>query len=192
VQAIDESDERRRLEDAGWVAARPGDSRVTFRLGGVAMARRALRSRLPAAPPPVALSASPDAAWLENDERALAHQDAALAVLQGPEDVVFGAVTDNAGEVVAKGRAALSIRSDVWVALTDLWVSADHRRRGLGSVVLRELLGWAAERGAGTACLQVRPDNVAAAGLYDGLGLSTHHTYRYLTPSEALPQRSER
>jgi N-acetylglutamate synthase len=62
-----------------------------------------------------------------------------------------------------------------------VWVSPDHRRRGLGLVVMAGLLGWAAERGATTAYLQVRGDNPAALALYDRLGFRAHHTYRYLT-----------
>ena len=45
---------------------------------------------------------------------------------------------------------------------------------------MAELLEWAAERGAGTAYLQVRGDNAPGLALYAGLGFRTHHTYRYL------------
>jgi ribosomal protein S18 acetylase RimI-like enzyme len=46
---------------------------------------------------------------------------------------------------------------------------------------MRELVGWAAERGAATLYLQTRGDNPGALALYDRLGFVTHHTYRYLT-----------
>ncbi len=48
--------------------------------------------------------------------------------------------------------------------------------------MVKELLGWAAERGATTAYLQAEGANEAALALYRRLGFVTHHTYRYLTP----------
>ena len=82
--------------------------------------------------------------------------------------------------VVAKGRAALSERTDVWVGVTDLWVEPARRGRGLGRGVMGALLAWAAERGATTAFLQATEDNHHALSLYEGLGFVSHHTYRYL------------
>ena len=67
-----------------------------------------------------------------------------------------------------------------WAGITDVWVSPDHRRRGLALVVMDAMLSWSAERGAGTAYLQVRGDNAPGLALYAGLGFRTHHTYRYL------------
>ncbi len=79
--------------------------------------------------------------------------------------------------MVATGRVAAD---GDWAGITDVWVSPDHRRRGLGLVVVAGLLEWAAERGATTAYLQVRGDNAAGLALYAGLGFRTHHAYRYL------------
>lgn len=67
-----------------------------------------------------------------------------------------------------------------WVGLRAIDVAPARRRRGLGLAVVGALLDWGAERGAGTAYLQVLEDNTAARGLYEGLGFTTHHTYRYL------------
>ena len=184
AQVMDGSSTRTRLEVLGWAAARPGDQGVAFQVGGVAAARRLLRPLLPVDPPAVTEASRPDAAWLADDQRALTAGDAALRVLTGPSDVTFVAVRRE-GTVLAKGRAALSTRSDVWVGLTDLWVAPEHRRRALGALVVDALLGWAAERGATTVCLQVRRDNVGALAFYDRLGLSTHHTYAYLAPGPA-------
>ena len=78
---------------------------------------------------------------------------------------------------VAKGRVATD---GDWAGITDVWVSPDHRRRGLALVVMDAMLSWSAERGAGTAYLQVRGDNAPGLALYAGLGFRTHHTYRYL------------
>ncbi len=51
---------------------------------------------------------------------------------------------------------------------------------GLSSAILAHLLEDAAATGALTAYLQVRADNAGALALYDSLGFSTHHAYRYL------------
>ncbi|MFL6001803.1 MAG: GNAT family N-acetyltransferase [Nocardioides sp.] len=79
----------------------------------------------------------------------------------------------------ARGRAALD---GDWVGLHTVEVHPDHRRRGLATGVIVELLDWAASLGATTAWLHVETHNAAAIGLYEGLGFRTHHTARYLTP----------
>ncbi len=144
-----------RFEAAGWVTARPGEADSHFRLASVAQASRAVRRLLPATPPTVRLGTTATPAWLANDSRALAHPDDAVAVLEGPEEVGFVSVLDDE-VVVAKGRVACD---GDWAGITDVWVSPDHRRQGLALAVMAELLEWSAERGAGTAYLQVRGDN---------------------------------
>ena len=59
-------------------------------------------------------------------------------------------------------------------------VDPAERGRGLGLLIMSELLEWGAERGATTAYLQVLGDNTRAFELYDGLGFVPHHRYRYL------------
>jgi N-acetylglutamate synthase len=77
----------------------------------------------------------------------------------------------------ARGRAALD---GDWVGLHTVEVHPGHRRRGLATGVIVELLDWAASLGATTAWLHVETHNAAAIGLYEGLGFRTHHTARYL------------
>jgi N-acetylglutamate synthase len=79
----------------------------------------------------------------------------------------------------ARGRAALD---GDWVGLHTVEVQPDHRRRGLATRVIVELLDWAASLGATTAWLHVETHNAAAIGVYEELGFRTHHTARYLTP----------
>lgn len=175
-----------RFEDAGWSTARPGEADSEFQLASVAQASRAVRRRLPASAPPVTVGTTLTPAWLANDSRALAHSADAAAVLEGPDQVAF--VTVAAAEpgakqdVVAKGRVACD---GDWAGITDVWVSPDHRRQGLGLAVLDAMLEWSAERGATTAYLQTRGDNVSALALYEQLGFRTHHTYRYLAAPSA-------
>jgi GNAT superfamily N-acetyltransferase len=78
---------------------------------------------------------------------------------------------------VASGRAAYDRD---WLGLRAVSVVPERRRQGLGLAVVAALLEWGAERGATTAYLQVIGDNIPALALYEGLGFSTHHAYRYL------------
>jgi GNAT superfamily N-acetyltransferase len=170
-----------RFADAGWTTARPGEADSHFQLAPVAQASRAVRGQLPASVPPVEVRTSLTSAWLANDDRALSHPDDAAAVLEGPEQVCFVSVPardsgDGSG-LRAKGRVACE---GDWAGITDVWVSPEHRRAGLGLVVMAALLEWAAERGGTTAYLQVRGDNQGGLALYERLGFRTHHTYRYL------------
>ena len=173
------------FEAAGWVPARPGEADTVFCLASVAAALRSARKQLrrstvdTEADVDVTTTAGDD--WLADDARARSHPTTAARVLEGPEQVGFAAVREGA-HVVAKGRIG-GAHEDDWAGITDVWVSPDHRRRGLGLVVVAGLLEWAAERGATTAYLQVRGDNHAALGLYERLGFRAHHTYRYLTTS---------
>jgi ribosomal-protein-alanine N-acetyltransferase len=75
-------------------------------------------------------------------------------------------VAEDAGEPV--GYAGLRV---VDVAEVQTLGVAPHRRReGLGSLLLRALLGEAERRGAREVLLEVRADNVAAQRLYAAAG----------------------
>ncbi|MFZ5849096.1 MAG: GNAT family N-acetyltransferase [Actinomycetota bacterium] len=186
AQVVVDSDEHRDLAAAGWVGARPGEDDTLFQLASVSAARRSVRRSLPPVVPTVTVSSHVDAAWLADDERALSHGEAAVGVLAGPVEVGLVSVrATGSDEVVAKGRVARGNGDEPgdedWAGITNVWVSPDHRRQGLGTVVMSALLEWAAERGATTAYLQVRGDNPAAIAAYEKLGFTTHHAYRYLT-----------
>jgi len=56
--------------------------------------------------------------------------------------------------------------------LMNLAVSPEARRRGLGAKLVWHALSVGAERGIGTALLEVRASNVAAIALYEGLGFA--------------------
>ncbi len=173
-----------RFAEAGWSVARPGEADSEFQIASVAQAARAVRRLLPALPPSVSLLDHLSPRWLATDARARSHHDDAVAVLEGPAQVAFGEVTGttDGSPLVARGRIACE---GDWAGITDVWVSPEHRRQGLGLVVMDALLTWAGERGATTAYLQVRGDNPPALALYGGLGFRTHHTYRYLAAPAA-------
>lgn len=77
----------------------------------------------------------------------------------------------------ARGVAAYA---DDWLGIRSVDVDPGHRGQGLGLAVVSALLDWGAERGATTAYLQVLADNAPAIALYERLGFTTHHAYRYL------------
>jgi GNAT superfamily N-acetyltransferase len=88
------------------------------------------------------------------------------------------AVTVSLDSGVATGRGVLS---GDWLLIEGLSVDAAHRRRGLATAVLAEVLDWGASRGATTAMLHVETANSGAVALYERHGFVTHHTNRYLT-----------
>jgi len=76
-------------------------------------------------------------------------------------------VARHAGEVIGYGG--------MWVIgdeahVTTLAVHRARRRRGLGSLLLSQLLDVAAARGAAKATLEVRERNLAAQSLYEKFG----------------------
>lgn len=77
----------------------------------------------------------------------------------------------------ASGRGVLS---GDWLLVESLVVDPAHRRRGLATAVLAEVLDWGASLGATTALLHVETDNAGAIALYEQHGFTTHHTNRYL------------
>ncbi len=84
---------------------------------------------------------------------------------------------EGACDVLAEGRAAID---GVWVGLHGVLVDPAHRRRGLATAVVAELLACAAEQGAMTAALDVAAaDADRAAGeqaFWAALGFAPHHT----------------
>jgi GNAT superfamily N-acetyltransferase len=103
-----------------------------------------------------------------------------LPAAQGVELEEHGdLVTARVGDL-ARGIAAYDRD---WVGFRGIEVTPEHRRNGLGLTIMAALLEWGAERGATTAYLQVLGDNAAALALYERLGFTTHHAYRYLAPA---------
>jgi GNAT superfamily N-acetyltransferase len=96
---------------------------------------------------------------------------------------VFASVRD-AGRTVAVARGSFA---HGWLGVSAVTVAESHRRRGLASVLLSALAGWAARAGAASALLQVADGNTAAAELYRGHGFTVHHRYDYLRPADQEP-----
>ncbi|MEU4217673.1 GNAT family N-acetyltransferase [Actinoplanes sp. NPDC026623] len=127
--------------------------------------------------PPVELADTPSDAWYE---MVAEHKGALPAVarqlLTGVPDVVFASVRDEAGGLLAIGRGAVT-GPDRWLGISLVQTAPAARRRGLGRHLVRAVAGWAQQRGAARAYLQVEERNTGASALYQGLGFRTHHTY---------------
>jgi ribosomal protein S18 acetylase RimI-like enzyme len=126
--------------------------------------------------PPAALLPAPGPGWLGCYRARGAHiPPAGLAVLTGPDRVVFAQVEDS-GTVLAVGRATVA---EGWVGLSAVETAPTARRRGLARHVVCALVAYGRGMGARNVFLQVANDNEAALTLYRRLGLTLHHTYRY-------------
>ena len=98
----------------------------------------------------------------------------ASVTVHGPRAVAT--IADDA--TWARGQAAVD---GDWIGVHAIEVAPGHRRQGLATAVLAELLEWGAEQGATTVWLHVEADNAPAMAWYDALGLAPHHSCRYLT-----------
>lgn len=100
-------------------------------------------------------------------------------VLGSGANVCFASLSDN-GTVVAAVRGA--VVEDV-LHVARLAVPPAHRRKGLARQLMGELAGWGLEQGATTCALQVAEHNEPAIRLYEELGCTEHHRYRYWVPA---------
>lgn len=128
----------------------------------------------------IAVSTRPDDRWLELYAREVP-VDVLSAVIDG--QVGFGSLAD-----AAVGRAAITEAPDGtrWVGISAVRVAESARRRGLARTLCTGLLGWAAQRGATRAYVQVVDENASARRLYESLGFGVHHRSRYVRAEDLL------
>jgi len=107
---------------------------------------------------------------------ASANPSAARAVLSGSPDQLFASL-EVGGAVVGVARLAFA---HVWAGASALHVTPDHRRTGIAVQLMGALADAARARGIRSMYLQVTQANSPARALYEGLGFSVHHEYRYL------------
>jgi GNAT superfamily N-acetyltransferase len=130
---------------------------------------------LPPARGEVSFRALPGDEWLGLHPRRVP-VDVLTAVVDG--EVAFATL---AGAAV--GRAAITVAPNGtrWVGLSSVHVAETARRRGLGRTLCESMLGWAADRGATRAYVQVLTENTAATTLYRPMGFTEHHRSRYVS-----------
>lgn len=140
--------------------------------------------RLVAAAPPftVRLDEAPSPGWLEIiGARKGPLPPAAHHVLTRVEQVRFAHAYDPAGALIGAARGTVT-GGGRWLGLSLIDVRPAARRRGVARGLIGALAGWAADRGAREAFLQVEEQNHPATALYQTLGFATHHTYTPRTP----------
>ncbi|CAN7409633.1 GNAT family N-acetyltransferase [Acidovorax sp. LjRoot118] len=91
----------------------------------------------------------------------------------------FATLHDGAGRTIGFGLAVLERGA---IGLYDIVVDPSLRGRGHGSSLVRALLQWGRDVGAGSAYLQVRAVNGGARSLYAGLGFAEVYQYHYRIP----------
>ncbi|WP_016697352.1 GNAT family N-acetyltransferase [Actinoalloteichus spitiensis] len=96
--------------------------------------------------------------------------------------VGFGESTVAGVPVAAVRGCVVGTPGNRWLHVARLAVRPEHRRTGLARALVGALAGWAADRGAERCLLQVTEGNLAARRLYEGLGCTEHHRYRYWSP----------
>ena len=100
----------------------------------------------------------------------------AVTVLVNARQPTFLSLVDGS-ELLGVARG---IVTDGWLGVTAVTVPERHRRRGVGSALMAELLRWGADRGAVGTYLQVDAANTAALAMYANGGFVEHHRYHYL------------
>lgn len=173
VDALDDVPIRtsRILQDAGWrpfnettvMVATVKAAGRTFPVSDIGVARHA---------------ATPSAEWLAGYRyRGAALPAAAPAVLVNAENPMFVSLHAD-GEQLGVARGVVV---DGWLGVTAVTVAEAHRRRGVGTSLMGELVRRAAADGATHAYLQVDSANPAALKMYGKGGFREHHRYHYLT-----------
>ena len=157
------------LDDLGWAAFNASWMLVADL--DSALAGCPIRPEVPASFEP-----RPSQQWLDGYlYRGTPLPPTAVQVLANADNVVFGSLTDDEGQVAV----ARAVVTDGWLGVTALTVDARRRRGGHGRLMMGELLRWAKSGGATRVYLQVAAENDAALALYDRLGFSRHHGYHY-------------
>ncbi len=137
---------------------------------------------------PVEITRAPSAAWLDLwwsvDGRGGADQLRTASRIMAGGPAGYGEVRDG-GELLAVGRVGLA---GPWMGIACLAVRPGARRQGHGTRVLRGLVGWGLDRGAGLAFLQVVAANAGARELYRAAGFRTASRYHYRVAASAQPE----
>jgi len=173
VDALDAEPIRtsRTLQDAGWRAFNETTVMVTslktahtnFPVSDIGVARH---------------EAVPSAEWMAGYRyRGDALPETAAAVLADADGPTFVSLHAD-GEQLGVARGVVV---DGWLGVTAVTVAEPHRRTGVGTALMGELVRWALDGGATHAYLQVDAANAVALKMYGKAGFREHHRYHYLS-----------
>ena len=94
--------------------------------------------------------------------------------------LVFASARGHSGSIDAVAKGAIH---DSIVCINLVATRPSSRRQGLSAACVQSILGWARQRGATGACLQVLATNTPAIRLYRKLGFAAHlYSYHYRYP----------
>lgn len=129
----------------------------------------------------VTITAVPDEAWYARCRDGGGAAPEARALLNRHDRAGFASVRDAEGRVLAIGRGTIDEHADggLWLGIFAVEVDPAHRRLGLARTIMAALHRWGAAQGARQAYLQVESTNDGAVALYERLGYTVHHDYRY-------------
>jgi ribosomal protein S18 acetylase RimI-like enzyme len=132
---------------------------------------------------PVRLESTPSTQWWDTWADLSGHNDqseaaraAARAVMSGSPDQLFASLQVD-GAVVGVARVAFARG---WAGLFALHVAPGHQRGGVALQLMGAVADASRARGIRSMYLQVLLASTPARRLYERLGFSAHHEYRYL------------
>ena len=103
-------------------------------------------------------------------------------LLKSGEIVKFASVVNQQNEIIAIGRVSITNKLAM---VTTVWVSQNHRNKGLGRQIMNTLSNEAFNLGLEKIVLQVLKSNIPAINLYQSLGYQIHHEYGYYRHNRA-------
>jgi len=106
-------------------------------------------------------------------------QPAHAQILRNIINPYFASAIEFSGNWVVCG---LGVLEGDWFGLFDIVTHPDHRRQGLGTLLVASMLAWAKSQGATKSYLQVMEDNTPALGLYAKSGYVDSYGYWYRVP----------
>jgi ribosomal-protein-alanine acetyltransferase len=139
---------------------------------------------------PATLADLPALRTLEQQTETAAHWSeldyAALFAPEAPKRITLVACLPN--RVDLAGFLIARCGTDDW-EIENVVVAREHRRRGLGAALLREILRLAQEHGAASLMLEVRDSNTPARRLYEHFGfaeIARRRNYYNIPEEDAL------
>lgn len=181
AQVIDETPWPARFAGAGWVGIGGTHDHAVVQVADVPTILGPSSPRTPQGDVEVRIDDTMSDAWLTAAERdTSAYPEADVRhVLTSPPLCGF-AVVEGPNGLEAAARIVVT---GEWAGLSSVHTLPHARRRGHAGRLLEACARWAYERGADKVYLQTMLHNTPALALYARYGFSTHHTYRYVTPT---------